>query len=83
VRYKERKGFLFSVTLVSLIQLLIWSFCMKLVVMILNSMFLLLFISAVVGEWGKGPAIMSGIAIVNIVINSVFILLRTKGDFEE
>ena len=56
---------------------------MKLAVMILNSMFLLLFISAVIGEWGKPPAIISGIAILNIVINSVFILIRTKGDFQD
>jgi hypothetical protein len=50
--------------------------------MILNSMFLLLFISAVVGEWGKPPAIMSGIAIANLVINSIYIMLRTKSDFD-
>jgi hypothetical protein len=55
---------------------------MKLAVMILNSMFLLLFISAVVGEWGKPPAIISGIAILNIIINSIFILVRTKSDFD-
>jgi len=55
---------------------------MKLAVMILNSMFLLLFISAVIGEWGEPPAIISGIAILSIVINSIFILVRTKNDFE-
>lgn len=55
---------------------------MKLAVMILNAMFLLLFISALIGEWGKPPAIISGIAIVNIVINSIFILMKTKSDFE-
>lgn len=55
---------------------------MKLVVMILNSMFLLLFISAVVGEWGEPPAIIAGIGLVNVIINSVFIIVRTKGDFE-
>jgi hypothetical protein len=55
---------------------------MKLAVMLLNSMFLLLFISAVIGEWGNPPAIIAGIAILNIVINSVFILIRTKGDFQ-
>jgi len=55
---------------------------MKLAVMILNSMFLLLFISTVIGEWGKAPAIIAGIGIVNLVINSIYILLRTKGDFE-
>ena len=55
---------------------------MKVGVMILNAMFLLLFISTMIGEWGEAPAIIAGIGIVNIVINSVFILLRTKGDFE-
>jgi hypothetical protein len=54
---------------------------MKIGVLILNSMFLLLFISAVIAEWGKGPGIIAGIAIVNIVINSVFILLKTVNDF--
>jgi predicted membrane protein len=55
---------------------------MKVGVMILNAMFLLLFISTVIGEWGKAPAIIAGIAIVSVVINSVFILIRTKSDFE-
>ena len=55
---------------------------MKVGVMILNAMFLLLFISAMIGEWGDAPAIIAGIGIVSVVINSVFILLRTKGDFE-
>lgn len=55
---------------------------MKLAVMILNSMFLLLFVSTVIGEWGESPAIIAGIGIVGIVVNSIFILLRTKGDFE-
>lgn len=54
---------------------------MKVGVLILNSMFLLLFISTIVGEWGKAPAIIAGIAIVNLVINSVFILIRAKNDF--
>ena len=49
--------------------------------MILNAMFMLLYISTVVGEWGEGPAIIAGIAIVNVLINSVFILLKTKNDF--
>ena len=35
---------------------------MKVGVMILNSMFLLLFISVLIGEWGKGAAIVAGIA---------------------
>ena len=50
---------------------------MKLAVMILNAMFLLLFISAVIGEWGEPPAL-----IVSIVINTLFILIKIKGDFE-
>ena len=56
---------------------------MKVAVMILNAMFLLLFISTVIGEWGKAPAIIAGIAIFNIAINSVFILIKTKNDFVE
>ena len=56
---------------------------MKVGVMILNSMFLLLLISVLIAEWGKAPAIVAGIAIFNIVINSVFILIKTKNDFVE
>ena len=56
---------------------------MKLAIIILNSMFLLLFISAVIGEWGKPPAIISGIAIANILINSIYILLKVKNDFAD
>lgn len=55
---------------------------MKIGVMVLNAMFLLLFISTVIGEWGKAPAIIAGIGIVSIAINSIFIIIRTKGDFE-
>jgi hypothetical protein len=55
---------------------------MKVGVLILNGMFLLLFISTIIGEWGDAPAIIAGIATVNLVINSVFILIRAKGDFE-
>jgi len=54
---------------------------MKVGMLILNAMFLLLFISTVIGEWGEGPAIVAGIAIVNLVINSVFILFKTTNDF--
>ena len=54
---------------------------MKVGVLILNAMFLLLYISTVVGEWGKGPAIIAGIAIVNLVINFFFILFKVKNDF--
>ena len=56
---------------------------MKFVVILLNSMFLLLFVSTVVGEWGKAPAIIAGIGIASVLINSVFILARTRGDFED
>ena len=56
---------------------------MKIGLLILNSMFLLLFISTVIGEWGKAPAIIAGMAIANCVINSVFILIKTKNDFED
>ncbi len=55
---------------------------MKIAVMILNSMFLLLLISVLVAEWGKASALLAGIAIANTVLNSVFILLKTRGDFE-
>jgi hypothetical protein len=56
---------------------------MKLAVMILNAMFLLLFISTVIGEWGEAPAIIAGIGIVSIAINSIFILIRAKSDFTD
>ena len=55
---------------------------MKVGVLILNSMFLLMFISIIIGEWGNPPATVAWIAIVNLVINFIFILLRTKKDFE-
>jgi hypothetical protein len=35
-----------------------------------------------IGEWGEAPAMIAIIATVNLVINSVFILIRAKGDFE-
>ena len=56
---------------------------MKVGILILNSMFLLMFISVLIAEWGNAPAIVSGIAIVNMLINSIFILLRTRNDFQE
>ena len=56
---------------------------MKVGILILNAMFLLMFISVIVGEWGKAQAIVAGIAIVNLVLNSVFILFRTIKDFQE
>ncbi len=55
---------------------------MKLAVMILNSMFLLMFISTIIGEWGQSPAIIAGIGFVGTTINSIFIVFKTKGDFE-
>jgi hypothetical protein len=56
---------------------------MKLAILILNSMFLLLFISTMVGEWGNAPAIIAGIAIVNLVLNSIYILIRIPNDFAQ
>ena len=52
-------------------------------VLFLNSMFLLLFISVLVAEWGNAPGLLAGIAIVNLVINSVFIMIKTKGEFAD
>ena len=54
---------------------------MKLCLLLLNSMFLLLFVSTIVGEWGNAPAIIAGIAIVNLVLNSVYILIKIPNDF--
>jgi|GEM_PF-1226738 len=56
---------------------------MKIPVLILNSMFLLLFISVVIGEWGNGSAIVAGIAIVNLLINSIYIQFKIKNDFAQ
>lgn len=56
---------------------------MKAAVLFLNSMFLLMFISTIVGEWGTAPAYVAGIALFNLVINSVFILIKTKGEFAD
>ena len=56
---------------------------MKLAIIILNSMFLLLFVSTIIGEWGKAPAIIANIAVVNILINSVYILIKVKNDFAD
>lgn len=54
----------------------------KVAVMVFNGMFLLLFISTVIGEWGDPPSIIAGIGIFTIVVNSIYILLRTKGGIE-
>jgi hypothetical protein len=56
---------------------------MKAGVLLLNSMFLLLFISVLIAEWGNAPGLLAGIAIVNLLINSVFILIKTKGEFAD
>ena len=56
---------------------------MKAVVLFLNSMILLLFISVLIAEWGNEPGLLAGIAIFNLVINSVFIMIKTKGEFAD
>ncbi len=56
---------------------------MKAAVMFLNSMFLLMFISVLIAEWGNAPGLVAGLAIVNLLINSVFILIKTKGEFAD
>jgi hypothetical protein len=56
---------------------------MKAAVLFLNSMFLLMFISALVSEWGNATGIISGIALISLVINSVFIMIKTKGEFAD
>jgi len=56
---------------------------MKALVLFLNSMFLLLFISVLIAEWGNAAGLLSGIAIVNLLINSVFIFIKTKGSFAD
>jgi len=56
---------------------------MKAGVLFLNSMFLLLFISVLIGEWGNAPGLVAGIAIVNLLINFVFIFIKVKGEFAD
>ena len=56
---------------------------MKAAVLFLNSMFLLMFISVLIAEWCNAPGLLAGLAIVNLVINSVFILIKTKGEFAD
>ena len=56
---------------------------MKAGVIMLNSMFLLLFISVLIAEWGNAPDLLAGLAIVNLLINSIFILIKTKGEFAD
>ena len=54
---------------------------MKVGLLILNSMFLLLFVSVIIGEWGKAPAIVGWIAVVNVILNSVYIFIKIPNDF--
>ena len=54
---------------------------MKVPVLIFNSMFLLMYISVIIGEWGKAPAMVAGIATVNLVMNFLYIFFKTKNDF--
>lgn len=56
---------------------------MKAAVLFLNSMVFLLFISVLIAEWGNTPALLAGIAIFNLVINCVFIMIKTKGEFAD
>lgn len=56
---------------------------MKIGLLILNSMFLLLFISTVIGEWGKAPAIIAGVAIFNLLLNSIYIFIKIPNDFAQ
>jgi hypothetical protein len=56
---------------------------MKAGVLFLNSMFLLMFISVLVAEWGDAAGLLAGLAIVNLVINSVVIMIKVKGEFAD
>jgi len=56
---------------------------MKAAVLMLNSMFLLMFISVLIAEWGNAPGLLAGLAIANLVINSLFIMIKTKGEFAD
>lgn len=44
-------------------------------------MFLLLFVSVIIGEWGKAPAIVGWIAVVNLLLNSIYIFIKIPNDF--
>ncbi len=54
---------------------------MKFAILVLNSMFLLLFASTIVGEWGKAPAIIAWIGVANLLINSIYIFIKAPNDF--
>ena len=56
---------------------------MKAGVLFLNSMFLLLFISVLIAEWGNASGLLAGLAIVNLLINSVVIFIKVKGEFAD
>ncbi len=56
---------------------------MKAAVLFLNSMFLLMFISVLVAEWGDAAGLLAGLALVNLVINSVVIMIKVKGEFAD
>ena len=55
---------------------------MKVGIIILNAMFLLLLASVLITEWGKAAGILSGIAIANTLLNSIFIFLKVENDFK-
>ena len=56
---------------------------MKALVLFLNSMFLLLFISVLIAEWGNASGLLAGLAIVNLLINSIVIFIKVKGEFAD
>ena len=56
---------------------------MKAAVLFLNSMFLLMYISVLVAEWGDAAGLLAGLALVNLVINSVVIMIKVKGEFAD
>ena len=55
---------------------------MKVGIIILNAMFLLLLVSVLITEWGEAAGIVSGIAIANTLVNSIFIFLKVENDFK-
>ena len=55
---------------------------MKVGIIILNAMFLLLLVSVLIAEWGKGTSMLAGAAILNTLINTVFIFFNVDNDFK-
>ena len=55
---------------------------MKVGIIILNAMFLLLLVSVLIAEWGKGISMLAGVAILNMLINTVFIFFNFDNDFK-